>query len=66
MKWEGYKLGVPKEGTYKLLLNSDEERFGGNGVPVESKYVAVKDLCDYKDYSITLDIPPYTALVLEF
>ena len=31
MKWENYKLGVPVPGKYKLLLNSDEERFGGNG-----------------------------------
>ncbi|MBR5761388.1 MAG: alpha amylase C-terminal domain-containing protein, partial [Lachnospiraceae bacterium] len=66
MKWEGYKLGVPKDGTYKLILNSDDARFGGSGTPVEAKYKAVKDLCDYKDYSITLDIPPYSAFVLEF
>ena len=66
MKWEGYKLGVPKEGTYKLILNSDDTRFGGNGVPVETKYKAIKELCDYKDYSITVDLPPYTAFVLEF
>ena len=66
MKWEGYKLGVPKDGTYKLILNSDDARFGGSGTPVETKYKAVKDLCDYKDYSITLDIPPYSAFVLEF
>ncbi len=66
MKWEGYKLGVPKDGTYKLILNSDDARFGGSGTPVETKYKAIKDLCDYKDYSITLDIPPYSAFVLEF
>ena len=66
MKWEGYKLGVPKEGTYKLILNSDDTRFGGNGVPVETNYKAVKGMCDYKDYSITVDLPPYTAFVLEF
>ncbi len=66
MKWENYKLGVPKEGKYKLLLNSDDERFGGNGNKVEPEYTAHKDLCDYKDYSITLDLPPYTALIFEF
>lgn len=65
MKWEDYKLGVPKEGEYKLILNSDEKRFGGNGVEIKSSYVAEEDYCDYKDYSITLDIPPYSALVLE-
>ena len=66
MKWEGYKLGVPKEGKYKVILNSDEKRFGGNDNPVKKEYVSVEDNCDYKDYSITLDLPPYTSLVLEF
>lgn len=66
MKWEGYKMGVPKAGEYKLLLNSDDTEFGGNGNKVPKKIEASKDYCDYKDYSITLDIPPYTALVYEF
>lgn len=66
VKWEGYKLGVPKAGVYQLILNSDEERFGGNANPVAYKVEAVKENCDYKDYAITLDIPPYTALVFEF
>ena len=66
MMWENYKFGVPKSGKYKVILNSDETRFGGNGNPVEKEYTAVKELCDYKDYSVTLNLPPYTALVLEF
>jgi len=66
MEWKGYKLGVPKEGKYKLILNSDEKRFGGNGLEVAKEVKAVKDYCDYKDYSITLDLPPYSALVFEY
>ena len=42
MKWEGYKLGVPKAGKYKLILNSDDEKFGGNGNEVEKEIKAVK------------------------
>ena len=66
MKWEGYKFGVPSPGKYKVLLNSDEKCFGGNGNEIEKEYTAVKDLCDYKDYSISLDLAPYTALILEY
>lgn len=66
MKWEGYKFGVPKEGKYKVILNSDDPKFGGNGNPIMKEYVAQKDYCDYKDYSVTLDLPPYTSIVLEF
>ena len=32
MKWENYKVGVPKKKKYKLLLNSDDVRFGGQGM----------------------------------
>lgn len=65
MTWEKYKFGVPKAGTYKLILNSDDKEFGGNGHELMKEYTAVKDLCDYKDYSISLPLPPYTALVFE-
>ncbi len=66
MKWDNYKMGVPVPGKYKVVLNSDEERFGGNGNKLEEEYEAVKDLCDYKDYAITFDLAPYTAVVFEF
>ena len=66
MEWKNVKLGVPKEGSYKLILNSDDKRFGGNGAEVKTELVSKKDYCDYKDYSITFDLPPYAALVFEY
>ena len=64
--WEKYKLGVPKKKKYKLLLNSAEERFGGAGGVIPKEITAVKGQCDYRDYSITLDLPPYTAAIFVF
>lgn len=66
MRWENYKLGVPKKKKYKLILNSDDTRFGGQGAQVPEEITAVQEVCDYKDYSITLDIPAYTALTFVF
>ncbi len=66
MRWENYKLGVPQKKKYKLLLNSDDIRFGGQGMQVPKEIMAVEDNCDYKNYSITLDIPAYSALVFVF
>ena len=66
MDWKDYKLGVVKGGKYRLILNSDDERFGGNGKAVVKEVTAVKENCDYKDYSITLDIPAYSALVFKY
>ena len=63
---EKYTIGVPKKGKYKLLLNSDEKRFGGNGNAVSKEITAVAKPCDYRDYSISFDLPPYAALVFVF
>ena len=64
--WENYKLGVPKKKKYKLLLNSAEERFGGAGGVKPKEIMAVKEECEYRNYSITLDLPPYAAAVFVF
>lgn len=66
MKWENYKVGVPKKKKYKLLLNSDEKRFGGNGSEIPAEIMAVKEPCNFKDYSISFDLQPYTAAIFVF
>ena len=66
MKWENYKVGVPKKKKYKLLLNSDDVRFGGQGMEVPAEITSVKESCDYRNYRLTLDLPPYSALIFVF
>lgn len=63
-----YKVGVPKKKKYKLILNSDEERFGGKGGAIAAELTAVKEKeqVNYKDYSITFDLPGYGAAVFVF
>lgn len=57
---------VPKKKKYKLLLNSDEERFGGWGNEIPTEIMAEKKPYHYKDYSISFDLPPYGAAVFLF
>ena len=63
---KGFMVGVPFAGTYTKILDSAEKKYGGVGSNVETKIEAVPGLCDYKDYSITLDLPPYGAEVFVF
>lgn len=63
MNWEQYRLGVPGKGKWKLLLNSDEEQFGGNGNSMPAELIPEKVQADYKDYSIVFDLPAYTAAI---
>lgn len=64
--WENYQVGIPKKKKYKLLLNSDEERFGGTGKVIPKELTAVKETCNYQPYHITFDLPAYTAAIFVF
>jgi len=66
MKWEDYLVPVPKSGDYKLVLNSDEERFGGFGTEAPVKVRSVKKHLVMQENVIKLDINPYSALVYTF
>ncbi len=66
IKWEKYMVAVPKYKKYKLVLNSDETRFAGWGNTVPAEIQSDKIPCCYQKNSITIDVPPYTALVYEF
>ena len=66
MMWENYMIGVPKKKKYKLLLNSDDKRFGGNGHEIPAEINAVRGDCNFKKYNISFDLPPYTAAVFVF
>ena len=66
MKWENYVVGVPKKKKYKLLLNSDDTRFAGNGNVIPKELATEAKPCNNKKYSITFDLPPYTAAIFLF
>ena len=66
VKWEDYQVPVPANKKYKLLLNSDDERFGGFGNEIPKEIRAKAKPCHYKDYSITFDLPPFTAAIFQF
>ena len=66
VKREGYRVAVPQKKKYKLLLNSDEERFGGWGNEVPAEIPAEKVPHKNQKFSIEVDLPPYAALVFTF
>ena len=63
---DDYRVGVPALKKYKLLLNSDEERFGGNGAVRDEWYVAEETPWDTQKYSIAYPLPAYGAAVFVF
>ena len=62
---DDYRVGVPKKGSYHLLLNSNEARFGGTEADKSrpASYKAVKSECDGREYSISYPLPPFGVAV---
>ncbi len=61
-----YCIGVPCRKQYKLILNSDDKQYGGEGKKRPIVYKAVKRECDRQPYSFTYDLPAYGVAVFEF
>ncbi len=62
---ENYCIGVPNAGTYKVLLNTDSEEFGGKGTgtagSVKSKKLPMHGL----ENSVSLDLPGLSVIYLK-
>lgn len=63
---DDYRVGVPKRKTYKLILNSEDSKFGGNDTDRPTSYKAEKIECDGKMYSISYPLAPYGVAVFKF
>ena len=62
---EGYTMGAPVSGSYKEILNSDDAAFGGSG-KYHNKNIRSKKVPKHGfDQSITLTLPPLSALYFE-
>ncbi len=59
-----YRVGVNKNGVYKPVFNSNLQSFGGTGTAVK-RVRTEKSECDGKEWSIVLDVPPLSMMVLK-
>ncbi len=67
MARDDYRVGVPVKKKYKLILNSDEKRFGGNSDPLENNtFMAEEKPWDGQPYSIAYPLPPYGSAIFLF
>ena len=61
---ESYTIGVPESGTYRTVLNTDDERYGGSGVGAE--FVTADETGQHgRTFSINMTLPPLATVFLE-
>ena len=61
--YEKHKIGVPFEGKYKEIFNSDSEEFGGSDVRNKRVKTSKKSECDGFENSIEITVPPMGVAV---
>jgi len=60
---ENYRIGLPADGNYKLLFNSDEDRFGGSNHEVKTSIKAEKIEQHGRNFSASFLLPPLSVLI---
>jgi 1,4-alpha-glucan branching enzyme len=63
---EGYIVGVPRDGFYKEVLNTDAGAYGGSNVGNIGGQKAANDPRQGRPYSLCLTLPPLAAIFLKF
>ena len=66
MERADYRVGVPRRKQLKLILNSDDPKYGGKGEERPLVYKPVKQECDGRPYSFAYPLPAYGVAVFEF
>lgn len=64
--WKDYRVGVPHKKNLKLILNSNDVKFGGTDKATVKSYKAEKKPCDGREYSIGFSMKPFSSAVFIF
>ncbi|WP_077214337.1 1,4-alpha-glucan branching protein GlgB [Bacillus dakarensis] len=62
--YSDYRVGVPIGGTYREILNSDMEAFGGSGVHNKKTLKAEEIAFHGKPYSVSMSVSPFGISIL--
>lgn len=60
-----YRIGIPKKGAYKIVFNSDDVEFGGEGKGNNGKLKTESINMHGFEQSISLDLPPMSAIYIK-
>ncbi len=64
--YDDYRVGVPKNGTYKLLINSESSKYGGESTSRKANFKAEAQECDGREYSLGYPLAPYGVAIFKY
>ncbi|MEG0356577.1 MAG: 1,4-alpha-glucan branching protein GlgB [Christensenellaceae bacterium] len=63
---QNYIVAMTGKGRLKLILNSDEEQYGGSGAPCTKTAETFEQNVNGQRYAVCIDVPPLCALYYKF
>ncbi|MFN3951803.1 MAG: 1,4-alpha-glucan branching protein GlgB [Thermaurantimonas sp.] len=61
---KNYRIGVPSFGSWKLMLNTDDSKYGGSGMIKNNKKINSEPIAMHgREQSIALDLPPLAVVI---
>jgi 1,4-alpha-glucan branching enzyme len=60
-----YRVGVPLDGSWEVVLNSDDKEYGGSGQSTVRKAEAEQIQFNDRNYSLSLTLPPLGVIFLK-
>lgn len=60
-----YRIGIPYQGNWKEVFNSDNQEYGGGGVLNKGLILAEPVKCHSRDFSISITLPPLAAAIFK-
>jgi 1,4-alpha-glucan branching enzyme len=62
---ENHRLGLPRKGSYRLIVNTDAEVYGGSGVKTANSIKAEENPIHGQAFSAAVTLPPLATLWFE-
>lgn len=61
---ESYVFGIDSPGSYRVVFNSDSEKYGGSGTSFPSYLRAKREASDGREFSLKLTLPPMSIIFI--
>jgi 1,4-alpha-glucan branching enzyme len=62
---ENHRLGLPRKGSYRLIVNTDADLYGGSGLNLPQSIKAEEDPIHGQPFSAAITLPPLATLWFE-
>ena len=60
-----YKIGVPFNGEYEIILNSNDKKFGGDSKNKKKNFKTINEEWNYRKYHIEIDVSKNSSLFIK-